>query len=89
MFRGASDARGALPGGWIDAQPRDPHGVIDDIDGRSLMQAMHGDLMITLRLTEVGQPASDPEWTLGEGGRLADVGRVPDARAGSGCARLP
>jgi hypothetical protein len=53
------------------------------------MQAMHGDLMITLRLTEVGQPASDPEWTLGEGGRLADVGRVPDARAGSGCARLP
>jgi hypothetical protein len=34
---------------------------------------MYGELMITFKLnTETGEPATEPEGTLGEGGRLAE-----------------
>jgi hypothetical protein len=64
-----------------------PHGVIAELEGPKLIEAMHGDLMITFRLdTETGEPASEPEWTLGEGGRLAEE-RVPWVSAVAGLHR--
>lgn len=61
-----------------DARPlvivlANPHGVLAEITGDKLIEAMYGDLMITFRLDpETGGPGSEPQWTLGEGGRLAD-----------------
>jgi hypothetical protein len=50
-----------------------PHGVIAEIDGGHLIEAMYGDLMVTFPLdTETCEPAEEPQWTLGEGGRLAE-----------------
>lgn len=50
-----------------------PHGVIAELTGQKLVEAMHGDLMITFQIdTETGQVTSDLEWTLGAGGRLAE-----------------
>jgi hypothetical protein len=49
-----------------------PRGVIAEIEGPKLIEAMQGDLMITFRVDrETGGPASEPEWALGGGGRLA------------------
>jgi hypothetical protein len=64
-----------------------PHGVIAHLKGPDLMEAMQGDLMITFKLnTETGEPASEPEWALGEGGRLAGE-RAPWVSAVAGLHR--
>jgi hypothetical protein len=48
---------------------------------------MHGDLMVTFQVdTTTGAPASEPEWTLGAGGRLAE-GRAPWVSAVAGLHR--
>jgi hypothetical protein len=61
-----------------DARPlaivlANPHGVLAEINSDKLIEAMYGDLMVTFPLDpETGGPAEEPQWTLGEGGRLAD-----------------
>src|SRR5436190_3791756 len=64
-----------------------PHGVVAELEGPKLIEAMYGDLMLTFRLnTETGEPATEPEWTLGQGGRLAGE-RAPWVSAVAGLHR--
>lgn len=49
-----------------------PQGVVADIEGPKLIEAMQGDLTVTFDVKiQTGHSTSDPEWTLGENGRLA------------------
>jgi hypothetical protein len=50
-----------------------PHGMTLPLDDDELIQAMYGELEVTFKLdTGTGAPATEPEWVLGKGGRLAD-----------------
>jgi hypothetical protein len=49
-----------------------PHGVVVEITGPKLIEAMYGDLQVTFPVDpKTGGPAAEPRWTLGPGGRLA------------------
>jgi hypothetical protein len=66
-----------------------PHGVRAEITGEKLIEAMYGDLQVTFPWDpETGGPAADPVWTLGGGGRLADVEKGELARWVSGVVGL-
>jgi len=50
-----------------------PNGMNLALDGAEVIQAMYGELQVTFRVnTQTGEPATDPQWELGEGGRLAE-----------------
>jgi hypothetical protein len=61
-----------------DARPlvivlANPHGMTLPMDGVELIQAMYGELEVGFHIDPAtGGPATEPEWGLGEGGRLAD-----------------
>jgi hypothetical protein len=51
-----------------------PNGVAVPLGDHEVIEAMYGELTVTFRVdTGTGAPATEPEWVLGEGGRLADV----------------
>ena len=76
--RSISDAARQLEPLAADSRPlvivlANPHGVLAPLEGDKLIEAMYGELTITFQLnTETGEPATEPAWTLGEGGRLAE-----------------
>jgi hypothetical protein len=76
--RAISDAAEQLEPLAGDARPlvivlANPLGVLAEITAEKLIEAMYGDLQVTFRVdTESGARATEPEWTLGGGGRLAD-----------------
>jgi hypothetical protein len=50
-----------------------PEGVAVDVTGPKLLEAMYGNLGVTFEISETtGGAVTDPEWTLGEDGRLVD-----------------
>lgn len=92
MSRAISDAARQLEPLVGDSRPlivvlANPHGVLADLEGDKLIEAMYGDLVVTFKLnTETGAPASEPEWVLGEGDRLAEE-RAPWVSAVAGLHR--
>jgi hypothetical protein len=75
--RAISDAASQLELLAEDGRPlvivlANPHGVLADLRGGNLIEAMYGDMTVTFRINpETGEPASEPEWVLGDYGRLA------------------
>jgi hypothetical protein len=61
-----------------DARPlvivlANPHRVLAELTADKLIEAMYGDLMVTFPVDpQTGGPAAEPQWTLGDHGRLAD-----------------
>ena len=50
-----------------------PQGVNVPLRADEVIEAMYGELTVTFSIDrETGAPASDPQWVLGEGGRLAE-----------------
>jgi hypothetical protein len=51
-----------------------PNGVVVPLGDHEVIEAMYGELTVTFQVdTGTGAPATEPEWVLGEGGRLAEV----------------